>query len=171
MNVSVAEIKRQLARLRTSGFDRLLATSAAAHAFPAAYYYGIASRETNCRHILGDRRADGYHGVGIVQIDIQHDIARRMRDDGTWKTHPEQLIVFGAELLYHNIAAARHAFPTFTNRQHLKIAASGYNCGIARAIDGSHHGDSDHKTTGGDYGADVMGRTLAFSELTGEKVP
>jgi hypothetical protein len=50
----------------------------------------------------------------------------------------------------------------------LKIAASGYNCGMQRAILGTPHGDSDKLTTGKNYGRDVMTRMAMFAELIEE---
>ena len=67
-----------------------------------------------------------------------------------------------------NIAQARHAFPNLNDQQLLKIAASGYNCGITRAIKGAQHGDSDKVTTGKNYGRDVMTRMALFEELIAE---
>ena len=160
------ELLHQLHRLRNTGFADKLAHHAKAHGFPVPYFFAIASRETNCVNELGDQDSSGaFHGVGIVQIDVQHDIARRARDSGTWKTHPDPLIEFGARIVANNIAAAKAAFPSFTEQQVLKIAASGYNAGITNAIAGSHQGDSDLRTTGHDYGADVMARMAIFAQL------
>ena len=105
------------------------------------------------------------HGVGIVQIDIQHKVARDARDSVGWKTDPEPLIAFGGKLLADNIARARAAFGNLGETQSLKIAASGYNCGLGSAINGARHGDSDKFTTHGDYGRDVMTRMAMFDEL------
>src|SRR5207244_23106 len=117
----------------------------------------------------GDFHGGEFHGVGIIQIDIQHSIAREARDSGSWKTDPEPLLEFGAQLLAHNIAAAKTEFPSFTEPQHLKIAASGYNCGMTNAILGAKHGDSDKLTTGHNYGRDVMTRMGIFEELLAEE--
>jgi len=68
-------------------------------------------------------------------------------------------------MLAGNIAAAAEAFPDRSNEDHLKIAASGYNCGMTRAIADARAGDSDAHTTGGDYGQDVMGRKALFDQL------
>jgi hypothetical protein len=163
------ELLNQLHSLKLTGFAEKLAGRAQAHGFPAPYFFAIASRETNCINELGDFHNGEAHGVGIIQIDIQHDIARNARDDGSWKTHPEPLIEFGAQLLAHNIQAAREAFPSFTEQQHLKIGASAYNCGPSRAIDGARHGDSDKMTTGHNYGRDVMTRMAIFEELIAEE--
>ncbi len=89
-----------------------------------------------------------FHGVGIVQIDIQHPIAREARDSGSWKTNPDPLIGFGAQILASNIRTAKNDFPVFDQQQVLKIAASGYNAGIGNAISGAKQGDSDKLTTG-----------------------
>jgi hypothetical protein len=160
------ELLRQLHRLRDTGFADKLAHHAAAHHLPVPYFFAIASRETNCVNMLGDQDANGaFHGVGIVQIDVQHDIARQARDSGSWRTNPDPLIEFGATVLANDISAAKRAFPSFTEQQLLKIAASGYNAGVATAIAGSHQGDSDRSTTGHDYGADVMARMAIFAQL------
>jgi hypothetical protein len=155
----------QLHRLRNEGFDTKLAQQATANAFPIEFFFAIASRETNCKNMLGDHQKGEFHGVGIIQIDIQHPIALQARNSGTWKTNPDPLIAFGADMLAKNIIQAQHNFPHFTNEQQMKIAASGYNCGMHRAIVGAQHGDSDSHTTGHDYGRDVMTRMAIFAAL------
>lgn len=163
------ELLNQLHSLRSTGFAEKLAASAQTHGFPVPYLFAIASRETNCINELGDFRGGEFHGVGILQIDIQHPIARQARDDGSWRTHPEPLVDFGARLLAQNMEAVTADFPSFTEQQHLKIAASGYNCGLANAVLGAQHGDSDKLTTGRDYGRDVMTRMAIFEELLAEE--
>lgn len=158
----------QLHSLRHTGFDKMLDTAAQAHGFPTAFFFAIASRETNCLNILGDFQGGQFHGVGIVQIDIQHKIALDARNDGSWKTKPQPLIDFGAGLLQANIAQAKQTFPNLGAQQQMKIAASGYNCGMKNAITGANHGDSDKLTTGKDYGRDVMTRMAIFEELIAE---
>ena len=155
----------QLHSLRHTGFAEKLDHFASQHGFQTPFFFAIASRETNCINELGDPQGGEFHGVGIIQIDIQHPIARAARDSGSWKTNPDPLIDFGAGLLETNIATARQKFPNFTHEQQLKIAASGYNCGMARAVSGALHGDSDKHTTGHDYGRDVMTRMAIFEEL------
>ena len=145
----------------------MLAQFAEANDLPRTFFFAIASRETNCKNILGDVRADGPHGVGIVQIDIQHPIARQARDSGSWQTNPAPLIEFGAKLLSADIVQVKHILPKLQGNDILKVAASGYNCGIAQAIRsaGSASGDSDVFTTGKDYGKDVIARMLIFDQL------
>jgi hypothetical protein len=163
------ELLNQLHSLQHTGFEDRLARAAAANTLPAPYLFAIASRETNCINELGDSRGGEFHGVGIIQIDIQHSNAREARDDGSWRTNPQPLIDFGARLLAQSVTAVKSHFPAFTDQQHLKIAASGYNCGVQRAIDGANAGDSDKHTTGHDYGRDVMNRMAIFEELIAER--
>jgi len=162
------DLVKQLLRLRETGFADKLALRAQEHGFPAPYFFAIASRETNCVNELGDFQGGQFHGVGIIQIDIQHQIAREARDSGSWKTDPEPLLDFGADLIKNNIERAIQKFPAFTTDQQLKVAASGYNCGIQRAISGAQQGDSDKFTTGKNYGQDVMTRMAIFQELLDE---
>jgi len=161
------DIAIQLRRLRNTGFDVKLKAQADAKGFSPSYFFAIASRETNCVNELGDFQNGEAHGVGIIQIDIQHDIARAARDSGSWRTDPDPLIAFGAQLLAANIAAATRAFPDVGGDDQLRIAASGYNCGIQRAIAAARGGDSDAHTTGHDYGRDVMARKALFDRLIG----
>ena len=153
-------------RLHTNGFDLLLAQSGAAHGLPTAFMFAIASRETNCTNMLGDIQNGQAHGVGIIQIDIQHPIALQARDSGTWQTNPGPLIDFGTTLLAADIIQVKHVLPNLTNLNDvLRIAAAGYNCGIGRAIQAAGQGNPDRSTTGGDYGQDVIARMLIFQDL------
>ncbi|HBB87188.1 MAG TPA: hypothetical protein DC047_06200 [Blastocatellia bacterium] len=166
--ITKIQILNQLHSLRHTGFAPRLEQHALAHGFTTPFFFAIASRETNCINELGDFQKGEFHGVGIIQIDIQHPIAREARDSGSWKTNPDPLIDFGAQILQTNIAKAKQRFPSLSPEQQLKIAASGYNCGISRAIIGAEHGDSDKLTTGKNYGRDVMTRMATFEELISE---
>ena len=159
------EMQAELARLRATGLDSKLAGQASAHGLPAALLFAIASRETNCVNCLGDFQQGEAHGVGIVQIDIQHPEARQARDDGSWRTNPDALIALGAQLLADNLRRARLEFPALNGDEQMKIAASGYNCGMGAAIAGARGGDSDQHTTGRDYGGDVIARMKVFEAL------
>jgi hypothetical protein len=165
---SKLQLLNQLHSLRHTGFDQKLEQHAQAHGIPPPFFFAIASRETNCINKLGDFKHGEFHGVGIVQIDIQHPLARQARDSGSWKTNPDPLIDFGAQMLQDNIKAAKAALPNFNAQQQLKVATSGYNCGVQKAIDAAKHGDSDAPTTGGDYGRDVITRMAIFEELIAE---
>jgi hypothetical protein len=163
--VTKDQLQTQLQRLRNTGFADKLSAQATAKRFPVPFFFAIASRETNCVNELGDFQDGEAHGVGIIQIDIQHPIARQARDNGSWRTNPDPLIDFGAQLLAQNIEQAKQAFPDLPAPDQLKVAASGYNCGIGNAISGASEGDSDRHTTGHYYGADVISRMEMFEEL------
>jgi hypothetical protein len=163
---TTSQLAAQLERLQQTGFDVKLTAQANANGFAPEFFYAIASRETNCVNELGDFQNGQAHGVGIVQIDIQHPLALQARNDGTWATNPDPLIAFGAQLLAGNIRQAKNAFPGLSDDDCLKVAASGYNCGMHNAILGQQNGDSDLHTTGRDYGADVIARMTAFQQLT-----
>lgn len=154
----------QLSRLQSTGFADKLTAAAQAHGLDPAFLFAIASRETNCVNELGDFRNGEYHGVGIIQIDIQHDIAREARDSGSWRTNPDPLIDFGAGILQANLAQADESLAPEIK---LKLAASAYNEGMKNALAGLAHGDSDQRTTGHDYGRDVMARMAIFADLMG----
>ena len=166
---TLSDVTLQFGRLRSTGFDKKLTDQANAKGFAPTFFFAIASRETNCVNELGDYQRDGAHGVGIIQIDIQHDIAKQARDSGTWQTDPDPLIAFGAQILADNIAMATRQFPNLTSDQQSKIAAAGYNCGLRRAIQaaGDGTGDCDEFTTNHDYGADVLARKALFDQLLG----
>lgn len=160
----------QLRRLRTSGLDLLLAEFGAANNLTTAFIFAIASRETNCQNILGDKQADGFHGVGVIQIDIQHPIALAARDSGSWQTSPGPLIKFGCTLLAADIIQVKHVLPQLSaTNDILRVAASGYNCGIERAIRAAGQGNADKFTTGGDYGQDVVARMTMFQDILAVK--
>src|SRR5579864_7434689 len=101
-----AELQAQLQRLRASGLHDKLAKSAEAHGIEPAFLLAIASRETNCVNELGDLQNGEAHGVGILQVDIQHEAARQAREDGSWRTAPDSLIDFATQLLADNLRRA-----------------------------------------------------------------
>ncbi len=160
----------QLRGLHRTGFDRRLETQAVSHGLPVPYLFAIASRESNCANVLGDFIGGVPHGVGIVQVDVQHPIARIARDTGSWETDPDPLIAFGAQVLKDNIASVVRKMPGASPAQRLKAAASGYNCGMTNALRGFlDAGDTDRFTTGRDYGRDVMMRMQFFAALLAEE--
>ena len=162
------QLAAQLQHMKDMGMDRMLADGASTYSLPVAFVMAIASRETNCRNILGDFQDHVAHGVGILQIDVQWPLAKRMRDDGTWQTDPQPLINMGCEILRNNLHDAQQDFSNQSLMQQLQSAADGYNAGMGREIaheksDGGVPDDSI--TTGHNYGSDVIARMAIFSEL------
>ncbi len=162
------ELLSQFHSLQHTGFDVMLQQHAAANNLPVEFFFAIASRETNCVNELGDFQGGEYHGIGIVQIDIQYPIALQARDSGSWKTDPSPLIEFGANLLGGCLAGIQKQLPALPADQYLKIGASSYNTGLKHALIGMQNGDSDQLTTGKNYGRDVMTRMAIFAELIAE---
>jgi Transglycosylase SLT domain len=158
-------LEKQLQTIRSNGLFAKLEKAARAHGIETAYLLAIGSRESGLRNILGDYRGGLAHGVGILQIDVQHPIALHARDTGSWWPNPDPLIAFGAALLASNLKSVRALRPAFDDRQAHKCAASAYNCGLGNALAGSAKGDSDKFTTGGSYGRDVMDRMAIFQDL------
>jgi hypothetical protein len=166
-----SQLLAQLTRLRKGALFSILQAAAAAHGLAFPFVLAVGSRESNLVNRLGDwrgpssGRAGEYHGVGILQIDVQHEIARVARDTGTWKTYPAPLVDFGCAILANNLHRAWAHNPEHTLPQHLKVAASGYNAGMVAAWEGVTAGDSDKFTTGADYGKDVCARMGVFADL------
>ena len=141
-------------QMRNKVYVGIIVNSAKAHGFPPEYVLAIASRETGIRNLIGD----GGHGIGVMQIDVRyHEIASDMKHDGTWKTNAGALIDYGVRaVLKPDYEWAQKTWPKLQEFQHLKIAASAYNAGRGGAAAGVKQGDSDIRTTGHDYGADVV---------------
>ena len=161
MNTKPAQ--EQIARLKIQHCWDAIEASAGKHNLPLAFVCAICSRETNCDNILGDFRGGVYHGVGVMQIDIQHEIAREAIADRTWKEHPGPLIDFGCALLEADSMRAA-AILGFEGADLMRFTAAAYNAGFGGALRGHHEGDCDRHTTGRNYGHDVMQRMLAFEK-------
>lgn len=154
--------QEQIARLKIQGCWDAIEASAGKHNLPLAFVCAICSRETNCDNKLGDFRGGVYHGVGVMQIDIQHEIARVAIADRTWKEHPEPLIEFGCALLATTLRQIKTHDPALNEEGWLKFTAAAYNAGWGGAIRGHNEGDCDRYTTGHNYGHDVLQRMDAF---------
>lgn len=158
------EAQEQVARLKCQNLFNLIEQSAAAEGLPLAFVCAIASRETNCDNKLGDWRGGIYHGVGVMQIDIQHAIAQAAVANRTWKDHPGPLIDFGCQLLKRNFDRVLAQFPDLDPDERLRFTAASYNAGYGGAERGHQEGDCDKLTTGHNYGADVMMRRVWFEQ-------
>ncbi|MBS0227074.1 MAG: hypothetical protein JSS23_00070 [Proteobacteria bacterium] len=166
-----AQLQAQLRSITGNGLLALLITAASLHHLPVAFVVAIASRETNCVNMLGDYQHTGpggaleAHGVGIMQRDIQHADARAARDDGSWRTHPEVMIEADCLELAQALAAVKARFPNLSASDQLQVTADAYNSGQHNAFIGELAGNPDGRTTGHDYGADVMRRMAVFQSL------
>ena len=159
-------MKQHLNALRSSGLEQLIIDAANQPSLPCklppTLLYAIASRETNCKNIMGDN----YNGIGLMQIDIRHhDIAKKFKKTGEWKTNPGPLINYSARLLCENLKSAKERLSRYPAYIQLYAAVSKYNCGSAIERSAKNGLDSDQCTTGRNYAHDVMLRKKAFDEI------
>lgn len=159
---SASLIKQHLLRLKDAGFDQILIDLGNKYNLPPTFLFAIASRETNCRNIIGDEG----NGIGLMQIDIRyHEIAKQQKVSGQWESNPEILMDYGASLLAKNLHMAKTKLDKYPSYIQLYAAASNYNCGRAITLSSKNGLDSDQCTTGKNYAHDVMLRKSAFDEL------
>jgi peptidoglycan hydrolase-like protein with peptidoglycan-binding domain len=159
MKITPGELSRQVTVARTRGWTPILTRAERRHKLPPGLLLAIASRETNMNDVVGD----GGHGRGLFQIDdrahsewlAQHG-ARRA---GT-KPPVGEAAEFAAALLESNRSFGKEN--NVRAKDLLKFACSAYNAGAGGALSGQQRGDSDARTTGGDYGSDVLGRLAAI---------
>jgi peptidoglycan hydrolase-like protein with peptidoglycan-binding domain len=154
----------ELSRARAQGWERLCLSAERKASLPVGLLLAIASQETDMNDVVGD----GGHGRGLFQID-----------DRSHTTFLAEQGAAGAGAKPPVAAAARYAAGIVTwgldyGRKNgvrqadlLKFALSAYNAGAKGALDGYRLGDSDRKTTGGDYGRSVLGRHAIYQRLLG----
>lgn len=153
--MTVDEARQQIDQLKAENCFEPMQIAAKRHALPLAFVCAIASRETNCRNEMGDYRGGVYHGVGVMQIDMQHKIARVAEEGGLWRSQPGLLIDVGCGILAGGLVAANvHA--GLGGDDALRFAAAAYNAGIGAAMWGHREDNVDAYTTGHDYGHDVV---------------
>jgi hypothetical protein len=149
------DLLEQLHRAKTNGLYQDLAQAAVAHGLTPSLVLAVASRETN----ITNERGDGGHGYGPMQEDDRsHGIP------GDWQTDPRTIIDTCCGILAGYIAWAKRQYPALDEN---KIGCSAYNAGPGRAAFGVARGDCDLRTTGGDYGRDVLARAAVFEKLLG----
>ncbi len=158
MKITKAQLKKQIEATRANGLYAHLQIAASMSDLPLPFVLAIGSRETDLRNVSGD----GGHGRGVMQIDTRYHHIARITD---FKAHPEILIRYGCRMLADHIVWARRFRPGFTPVQHLKMAAAAYNCGRGGVIRAMASGDCDSRTTGKDYGADVLSRMKLCDEI------
>ena len=156
------EAREQFAHARTTGLVTLCHKAEQRHGLPQALLLAVASRETNCKDVVGDFG----HGRGAFQIDdrFHHDWLAQHGAAAPGRTPPVGAAAeLAASMLVESLAVAR------THELHgdaaAKFAASAYNAGLGGALTGLRRGNSDLETTGHDYGADVVARMHAFRRL------
>lgn len=169
MRITPADLERQLGDARAKGWDAIFARVEDAQALPRGILLAIASRETNMTDIVGD----GGHGRGLFQIDDRfwkEWLTAHGAGGGGRKPPVRDAAKKAAEIVSGNLAFGRRN--GVAEADLLKFALSAYNAGPGGAIADYRRGDSDLKTTGGDYGRDVLERHAAIpGKDGGQAVP
>lgn len=156
-----------------NGWIKLFVQHAAKYQHSVAHVMAIASRETNMSNIRGDYRASkhfpnkGYHGYGIMQVDIGTDPA--WIKSGAWKNVGES-IARGCKILNDKAREVKALADTqnvkLSQHDFLWIVSASYNHGSKGSFkDFVNSADPDINTTGNDYGADVLSRMEQFQYL------
>jgi uncharacterized protein YfiM (DUF2279 family) len=164
MNITSNQLIQEVGLARTRGWLSLFAQAEKRHDLPSGLLLAIASRETNMQDIVGDSG----HGRGVFQIDDRShgDFLSKHGAGGPGGKPP----VDAAADYAAAIVAAGLAFGKSKGvggDQLVKFACSAYNAGAGNAWAGFQEGDSDKRTTGCDYGSDVLERLAAIGGSQG----
>jgi len=163
---SAESFRAELEGARRAGYVDLCLAAERKAGLPRGVLLAIASRETNCRDVVGD----GGHGRGLFQIDDRSHGAflRRHGAAGPGGKPPVAAAAdYAAQLLKDNLAFGRGK--GLSGDALLTFALSAYNAGAGGAWRGlQERGDSDARTAHGNYGRDVLARMrLAAAWLDG----
>jgi hypothetical protein len=162
-------IAAELARARANGWEQCCFEAERAAGLPAGLLLALASRETDMNDVVGDSG----HGRGLFQIDDRWhpDFLGRHRAGGPGGKPPvRDAARYAAELVRANLDYARRK--GIPERDRLKFALSAYNAGAGGAWSGyREEGNSDARTTGRDYGRDVLARFALFQQILNGRAP
>ncbi len=164
MKINPDELKRQISRASTRGWAPIMNQAERRHKLPVGLLIAIASRETDMNDIVGDNG----HGRGIFQIDDRaHTDWLSQHGAGGKGTKPSvaDAAEFAAALLASNRSFGQKN--GIGRKDLLKFACSAYNAGAGGALAGHQGGDSDARTTGRDYGRDVLERLAVIKDGNG----
>lgn len=158
------ELSAELQRARAQKWDKAMAAAEAEKDLPVGLLLAVASQETDMNDVVGD----GGHGRGLFQIDDRShtDFLRENGAGGPGGKPPIQAAAkYAAALLRGNFDFGVAKGVRKADRT--KFMLSAYNAGAGGALAGHGEGDSDKRTTGGDYGKSVLARYAVFQELLG----
>jgi peptidoglycan hydrolase-like protein with peptidoglycan-binding domain len=164
MNIRADQLAEQVGRARARGWAPIMRKAEKQHMLPAGLLLAVASRETDMEDIVGDKG----HGRGLFQIDDRfHADWLAAHGASSPATTPKlaDAADFAASMLESNLAFARQNDVPVADQ--LRFACSAYNAGPGGALAGHRSGDCDKKTTGGDYGRDVLERLGAIQSRNG----
>jgi len=157
-------LAKELERARASRWDKACADAERARKLPAGLLLAVASQETDMNDVVGD----GGHGRGLFQIDDRSHrdfLARNGAGRPGGKPPVPAAARYAADLVRWNFDFGVRSGVREADR--LRFALSAYNAGAGGALAGYREGDSDRRTTGGDYGRAVLARWALYQELLG----
>lgn len=155
-------LRAELERARTKGWEQTLLATEREEGLPRGLLFAIASQETDMNDVVGDQG----HGRGLFQIDDRsHErfLASQRADRPGGKPPVDAAARYACALVKGNLDYASRK--GIRGQDLLKFALSAYNAGPGGALEGYRAGDSDKRTTGGNYGRAVLGRLAIFGEL------
>ena len=164
MKITSDQLAQQVALARSRGWLQPIARAEKRHKLPQGMLLAIASRETNMQDIVGD----GGHGRGLFQIDDRFHgdwLAKHGARGAGTTPRLKDAAEYAAAMLASNLAYAQQK--KVGEGQQVRFAASAYNAGCGGAYSGFQAGDCDKRTTGGDYGSDVLERLAAIQGKNG----
>ena len=175
MNIRAQLLAEQVSRARARGWAAIMRKAEKRHDLPAGLLLAVASRETDMEDIVGDKG----HGRGLFQIDDRFHadwLAAHGAPGPATTPRIEDAAEFAAAMLASNLAFGGQN--GVTARDRIRFACSAYNAGPGGALEGHQSGDCDRKTTGGDYGRDVLERLRAIqpgkggrtSQISGDRI-
>lgn len=159
-----AGLTAELARARAQKWESAMTAAETAKTLPAGLLLAVASQETDMNDVVGDSG----HGRGLFQIDDRSHtdfLTRNGAAGASGKPPVGAAALYAAALLRGNFDYG--AANGVKQADRLKFMLSAYNAGAGGAIAGYREGDSDRRTTGGDYGRSVLLRYAVFQELLG----
>lgn len=159
MNIRADQLAEQVSRARARGWAPIMRKAEKRHNLPAGLLLALASRETDMEDVVGDKG----HGRGLFQIDDRFHadwLAAHGAPGPATTPRVEDAADFAASMLASSLAFARQNEVPAPDR--LRFACSAYNAGAGGALEGQQSGDCDRKTTGADYGRDVLERLGAI---------
>lgn len=143
---------------RPGDYWERIAQAAGEYEIPVAVVMALCCRESNQGAALNSRgEGDGGNGFGVMQVDKRYH-TQRGRPDPYSLEHLRQ----GCEIFagYRGDVARIH--PMWEDKYVLKGACVAYNSGLDNVVTIER---MDRKTTGNDYGADVMARAQYYQQI------
>jgi Putative peptidoglycan binding domain/Transglycosylase SLT domain len=161
-------IGRELERARREGWERCCLEAERGEGLPKGLLLAIASHETDMNDTVGDNG----HGRGLFQIDDRSHrsfLASQGAARAGGKPPVPEAARYAARILRDNRAFGERKGVRKSDL--MKFSVSAYNAGAGGALKGYEAGDSDLRTTGGDYSRSVLGRHALFRELLADSPP